>query len=140
VLSGRTASAAGGFVGRYHNQVSVIPKQRQDVFVGGLTPRHAWSFHPPLWPSRQRNTMTTGLHGPLQPMIPLDTFERVLPLDILPTPLLRALLVGDVQMAEALGCLELEEEDLALCTFLCPSKIDYGVLLRSALTEIGEHA
>jgi Na+-transporting NADH:ubiquinone oxidoreductase subunit A len=69
-------------------------------------------------------------------MIPIDTFERVLPLDILPTPLFRALLAGDIDTAAALGCLELEEEDLALCSRVCPSAIDYGGLLRSALTQL----
>jgi Na+-transporting NADH:ubiquinone oxidoreductase subunit A len=59
-----------------------------------------------------------------------------MPLDILPTQLLRALLVGDTDMAQALGCLELVEEDLALCSFVCPSKLNYGPLLREALEHI----
>ena len=59
-----------------------------------------------------------------------------MPLDVLPTPLLRALLAGDVETAEALGCLELEEEDLALCSVVCPSKNDYGRLLRAALRQL----
>ena len=63
-----------------------------------------------------------------------------MPLDILPGPLLRALVVGDPEMAEALGCFELEEEDLALCSFLCPSKLDYGPLLRAMLDRIGKEA
>jgi Na+-transporting NADH:ubiquinone oxidoreductase subunit A len=73
-------------------------------------------------------------------MVPVDTFDRVMPLDLLATPLLRALLVGDVETAEALGCLELEEEDLALCTLLCPSRIEYGSLLRHTLGEIERRA
>ncbi len=59
-----------------------------------------------------------------------------MPLDILPTFLLRALMVDDIEEAEKLGCLELDEEDLALCTFSCPSKIDYGPVLRRNLTLI----
>jgi Na+-transporting NADH:ubiquinone oxidoreductase subunit A len=59
-----------------------------------------------------------------------------MPLDILPTPLLRALLVQDLETAQSLGCLELEEEDLALCSFVCPGKCDYGALLRSCLESI----
>ena len=69
-------------------------------------------------------------------MIPIGTFEHVMPLDILPTQLLRAIAVGDTETAQQLGCLELEEEDLALCSFVCPSKYDYGPLLRQALTRI----
>ncbi|MCA9320529.1 MAG: NADH:ubiquinone reductase (Na(+)-transporting) subunit A, partial [Planctomycetes bacterium] len=61
---------------------------------------------------------------------------RVMPLDVLATFLLRALIVGDTDQAQALGCLELDEEDLALCSFVCPGKYDYGPLLRRALTQI----
>ena len=57
-------------------------------------------------------------------------------MDILPTFLLRALSVGDLERAEALGVLELEEEDLALCTVVCPGKEDWGVALRRNLTTI----
>jgi Na+-transporting NADH:ubiquinone oxidoreductase subunit A len=54
-------------------------------------------------------------------MVPIGTYERVMPLDVLPTQLLRALLVKDTDTAQQLGCLELAEEDLALCTFVCPA-------------------
>ena len=69
-------------------------------------------------------------------MVPVETYERVMPLDILPTQLLRALIVNDTDQAQALGCLELDEEDLALCTFVCPGKYDYGSILRDNLTTI----
>ena len=65
-------------------------------------------------------------------------FERVMPLDILPTQLLRALLIGDTEMAQALGALELTEEDLALCSFVCPSKQNYGLALRETLNRIAK--
>jgi len=73
-------------------------------------------------------------------MVAFGGFERVMPLDILPTQMLRALLVGDVDMAQALGCLELDEEDLSLCMFVCPSKLEYGTMLRAALKRIEEEA
>ena len=69
-------------------------------------------------------------------MVPIGTYERVVPLDVLPTQLLRALLVRDTDSAQALGCLELDEEDLALCSFVCPSKYDYGPALRENLEQI----
>ena len=69
-------------------------------------------------------------------MVPSGMYERVMPLDILPTYLLRALLVGDTAQAQALGCLELDEEDLALCSYVCTGKHDYGPLLRSCLAQI----
>jgi Na+-transporting NADH:ubiquinone oxidoreductase subunit A len=65
-------------------------------------------------------------------------YESVMPLDILPTQLLRAIIVGDTEQAEALGCLELDEEDLALCAFVCPGKYEYGPLLRECLRRIEE--
>ena len=69
-------------------------------------------------------------------MVPIGMYERVMPMDIMPTFLLRALLVNDIEGAQQLGCLELDEEDLALCTFVCPSKAEYGPLLRGVLTSI----
>ena len=69
-------------------------------------------------------------------MVPIGVYEDVMPLDILPTFLLRALIVGDTDQAQALGCLELDEEDLALCTFVCPSKYEYGPILRANLERI----
>jgi Na+-transporting NADH:ubiquinone oxidoreductase subunit A len=69
-------------------------------------------------------------------MVPIGAYERVMPLDILPTFLLRALITGDIEHAEALGALELEEDDLALCTLVCPGKIEYGPLLRSMLEKL----
>ena len=88
-----------------------------------------------LSPKRLFN-MTTTTNGSDRAMVPIGNYERVMPLDILPTLLLRDLLVGDTDGAISLGCLELDEEDLALCTFVCPGKYDYGVALRNALTTI----
>ena len=69
-------------------------------------------------------------------MVPVGTYERVMPLDILPTQLLRALITEDTDQAQALGCLELGEEDLALCTYVCPGKYQYDSILRKNLTKI----
>ena len=69
-------------------------------------------------------------------MVPIGMYEQVMPLDILSTFLLRALIAGDTGQAQALGCLELDEEDLGLCTFVCPGKYDYGAILRENLTRI----
>ena len=68
--------------------------------------------------------------------MPVDAFERIIPLDILPVPLLRALLIRNTDQAQALGCLELDAEDLALCSFVCPGKNDYGNVLRINLEQI----
>ena len=69
-------------------------------------------------------------------MVPIGTYEKIMPLDILPSFLLRSLIVKDIEEAEKLGCLELDEEDLGLCTFVCPGKYEYGPILRTNLTII----
>ena len=69
-------------------------------------------------------------------MVPLGTYEKVMPLDLMPTQLMRALICHDTDQAQMLGALELEEEDVALCTFVCPGKYDFGTLLRENLTTI----
>ena len=79
---------------------------------------------------------TTSTNGETRAIIPSGNYERVMPLDIMPLFLFRALAVNDVEEAESLGCLELDEEDVALCTFVSPSKIDYGPLLRRNLTTL----
>ena len=80
--------------------------------------------------------LTTSQNGSPRAMVSTGSFERVMPLDILATPLLKALLVTDTDSARNLGCLELDEEDLALCSFVCNGKYEYGPYLRESLTEI----
>jgi Na+-transporting NADH:ubiquinone oxidoreductase subunit A len=88
-----------------------------------------------LFPGRKFD-FTTSAHGERRAIVPVEAYEKVMPLDIMPTFLLKALAVDDIEEAENLGCLELDEEDLALCTFVCPSKIDHGPELRRNLTII----
>ena len=80
--------------------------------------------------------LTTSTNGGERAMVPIGGYERVMPLDLMPTFLLRALVIGDVVRAQTLGCLELDEEDLALCTFVCPGKTEYGPLLRKVLDQV----
>ena len=80
--------------------------------------------------------MTTNKFGSPRAIVPVGVFEEVMPLDILPTQLLRYLIVGDTDMAQALGALELDEEDLSLCTFVDPGKHDFGPVLRRNLSQI----
>lgn len=140
VLSGRRALGALAYLGRYHLQVSVLPDGEPREFLGWLSPgldkfSAGRSFLSSLFSGR-RFALTTSQHGSPRAMVPIGSFERVMPLDLLPTLLLKALLVRDTEVAQALGCLELEEEDLALCSFVCCSKYDYGEALRECLTVI----
>jgi Na+-transporting NADH:ubiquinone oxidoreductase subunit A len=142
VLSGRTAAPPVNFLGRYHNQISVLPEGRQREFFGwalpGLKKFSTTRSFASFWLGSDRKPMefNTSTGGSKRAMVPIGVYEKVMPLDILPTQLLRSLIVGDTEQAQELGCLELDEEDLALCTFVCPSKYDYGPLLRETLTTI----
>jgi Na+-transporting NADH:ubiquinone oxidoreductase subunit A len=86
--------------------------------------------------SSARYDFTTTTNGAHRAMVPIGLFEKVMPLDIMPTFLLRSLLMDDLERAEALGCLELDEEDLALCAFVSPGKENYDVALRRNLLEV----
>jgi Na+-transporting NADH:ubiquinone oxidoreductase subunit A len=145
VLDGRTAAGGiAGFLGRYHLQVSALPEGREREFLGWIAPgRDKFSLTGVVlgaFGGRRALPLTTTTNGSPRAMVPIGTYERVMPLDLLPTFLLRALLTGDDEQAEALGCLELDEEDLALCTYVCPGKHEYGPLLRGALDRIEREA
>ena len=141
VLSGRRAAGWACFLGRYHQQVSVLREGRERELFGWISPGvNRYSATNMFLSSLRRGAklfnFTTSQHGSPRAMVPIGTYERVVPLDILPTQLLRALLVRDTDAAQTLGCLELDEEDLALCSFVCPSKYDYGPALRESLEQI----
>jgi len=141
VLSGRRAVGPDAYLGRHHTQVSVFPEAASRRFLGWLAPGgDRYSSHRAFLSSLRRPrgpfSIDTGLGGAPRALVPIGNFEKVMPLDLLPTLLLRHLLVRDTETARRLGCLELEEEDLALCSFVCPSKFDYGPLLRHALMSI----
>ena len=140
VLGGRTAAGAVAYLGRYHNQVSVLLEGNDREFMHYLKPGSNKHSVLPIYLSRfspqRRFDYTTTTHGSERAMVPVGTYEEVMPMDILPTQLLRSLIVGDTQMAQRLGCLELDEEDLALCSYVCPGKYEYGPILRDNLDRI----
>ena len=140
VFSGRKAQSPVAFLGRYHLQVTVLPEDHERRLFGYLTPGlHDHSVFPiylSKWLGERDIRFTTNTNGSQRAMVPIGTYERVMPLDILPTQLLRALLVGDLDSAIGLGCLELDEDDVALCTYACPAKYEYGPVLRAVLDTI----
>ncbi|GGW92113.1 Na(+)-translocating NADH-quinone reductase subunit A [Alteromonas halophila] len=140
VLNGTTAQGVHGFLGRFHTQVSLIKEGREKKLFGWITPgsdKHsvtrAYLGH---LSGGKKFDMTTTTNGSERSMVPIGNYERVMPLDVIPTLLLRDLISGDTDSAQALGCLELDEEDLALCTYVCPGKYNYGPILRDCLTTI----
>lgn len=140
VLSGRTAHGVENYLGRYHLQLSVLLEGRERVLLGYLSPgteKHSalGIYLSSLFKGR-KFALNTSTNGSPRAMVPVGSYERVMPLDILPTQLLRALIVGDIEVVQSLGGLELDEEDLALCTYVCPGKYEYGPILRDNLTRI----
>ena len=140
VLSGTNAHGPYAFLGRYHNQITVLKEGRDrgmleylwagkdkhsvlNTFLSALSPGKLFSF-------------TTTTNGSPRAMVPVGSYEKVVPLDVLPTQLLRSLIIGDTQTAQELGCLELDEDDVALCTYVCPGKYEYGPILRDNLDRI----
>jgi Na+-transporting NADH:ubiquinone oxidoreductase subunit A len=139
VLSGRKASGEFAFLGRYHDQVSVIQegRERQPLHYLrlGLEKHSAIPAFASSLTKRLFN-MTSSTNGSERAMVPVGGYERVTALDILPIQLLRSLIVGDTEMAQNLGCLELDEDDVGLYTYVCVGKYEYGGILRDNLTMI----
>jgi Na+-transporting NADH:ubiquinone oxidoreductase subunit A len=140
ILDGRQAKGFHQFVGRYHNQISALHEgSGRSFFSWALPGGDRFSLKPVFTSALDRArkfAMNTALWGGERAIFPLDSYEKVMPLDIIPLALLKSLAIGDTENARNLGCLELIEEDLALCTFVCPGKNNFGPMLRDVLTEI----
>ena len=139
VLSGRKASGEFAFLGRYHSQVSVIREGRERDFLHYL--RAGFDKHSalPIFVSslsKKLFNMTSSTNGSERAMVPVGGYEDVTALDIMPVQLLRSLIVGDTEMAQKLGCLELDEDDVGLYSYVCVGKHEYGPILRDNLTRI----
>ncbi|MGB0603751.1 MAG: Na(+)-translocating NADH-quinone reductase subunit A [Candidatus Latescibacterota bacterium] len=140
VLSGRAAAGPFDFLGRYHLQVSVLAEGREREFLGWQKPgidkfsvKNVYASK--LFPGKLFN-FTTSTEGSDRALVPISSYEGVMPLDVVPTFLLRSLITGDTEQAQLLGALELDEEDLGLCSFVCPGKHEFGPLLRKNLEQI----
>lgn len=146
VLSGRQSIEPVDYLGRYHNQVTILLEGGQREFLGWMMPgtdkfsirrifASAWSR---VGGDEQRFAFSTSTEGSPRAIVPIGMYEDVMPLDIIATPLLKSLITKDTEAAQQLGALELDEEDLALCTYVCPGKHDFGPMLRENLNTI-EH-
>ncbi len=140
VLSGHLAAGPFGFLGRYARQVTLIKEDHDKMLFGWITPQFGkYAVQPVLAAAARwgkKFPLTSNLNGGRRAMVPIGTFEQLMPQDYLPTQLLRALIVMDTDSAQELGALELDEEDLALCAFACPAKYEYGEALRDSLLKI----
>ncbi|MDD1605585.1 MAG: Na(+)-translocating NADH-quinone reductase subunit A [Methylococcaceae bacterium] len=142
VLYGHTASDWSAYLGCYDLQVSALQEGREREFFGWIVAgKNKYSAlnvytssvdkkHNRLFP------LTTDKNGSNRAIVPVGIYETVMPMDILPTPLLKALIVGDSDQAQLLGCLELDDEDMSLFTFVDPGKHDFAPVLRANLIKI----
>ena len=140
VLDGRKAQGQSDFLSCFDNQITVLAESVPPRVLGWLRPlpaafsvSRAVSFN--LF-RRIQPVFSCLVQGSPRALVPLGLYEQVFPLQLLPTQLLRALLVTDTEAAQQLGCLELDEEDLALCSYVCPSKYEFGDMLRTTLQRI----
>ncbi|MBS9777958.1 MAG: Na(+)-translocating NADH-quinone reductase subunit A [Gammaproteobacteria bacterium] len=139
ILSGAFVQEGTGFLGKYALQVSLLKEGYKKEFIGWLRPGSNKFTATRTYLggiTKKIQDLTTSSGGSPRSMVPIGVYEKVMPLDILPTLLLKALIVKDTDTAQQLGVLELDEEDLALCTFVCPSKYEYGAILRENLEKI----
>ncbi len=140
IVSGRQSTPTKNYLGRFHSQISVLEEGNKREFLGWQMPGFdkftTTRVYAGSWLKNKLFPLTTSTGGSKRAMVPIGSYEDVMPLDILPTQLLRSLIVGDTEEAQLLGALELAEDDLALCTFVCPGKYEYGSILRKNLTTI----
>lgn len=141
VLSGEKIEA-DGYLGYYHNMITVIPEGNYSEFLGWITPDlNKYSFHKAfgllsfLRPNKEF-VLDTNLHGEERPFVQTGAMEKVLPMDIYPVVLLKAILANDYDAMEALGIYEVAEEDFALCEFIDVSKNDVQAMIREGIDLI----
>ncbi len=140
VLSGRKVAGNTNYLGRFHNQISALTEGRErpafHFFTAGANRFSKLPIYISQFFGGKKYNFTTSSNGSPRAMVPIGVYEEVMPQDYLPTQLLRALIVEDIVSAVDLGVLELDEEDLALCTFVSPGKYEFGDILRDNLTRI----
>ena len=141
LLAGATANPGEekGFLGRFAQQVSIVDDTPEREFINWMKPIGSrWSMSGTYLAKFVKKSFTTDtdLNGGERAIVPIGSYEKVMPFDIMPTQLIKALASNDVTMAEKLGVLEIVEEDIALCQYVCPSKVDITDMLRTMLTLI----
>lgn len=136
VLTGKSMGAAG-FLRYYDSQVTAIPEVNQRRLLGWLTPgfdRFSLTrTYASAFTSREAFSFDTDINGGERAIVLNHIYDQYNALDILTYFLIKAVVGGDIEEAERLGLLECDEEDFALATFACPSKVDVGGLIQSCL-------
>ncbi len=142
VLCGHICEGPLAYLSSFSNQLTVIREANQDdrEFLNWLRPEiKKHSSLRMFFASAIKNykyNLTSALNGGFRAIVPVGIYEDIFPMDLMITQLLKAIVTDDTELAQSLGVLELDEEDLALCTYSCPSKYDYGLILRKILEKI----
>ncbi len=137
-----TNIGADGHLGFYDQQLTILPEGNHHEFIGWITPganklsmHRAWGLFSFLTPYKEFK-LDTNTHGEPRAFVETGVFEKVVPMDILPTHLIKSILAEDIDEMEALGIYEVIEEDLALCEFVDVSKHNVQEILREGLDLI----
>jgi Na+-transporting NADH:ubiquinone oxidoreductase subunit A len=141
VLNGRQIDGEKGYVGFFDSQVTVIPEGNQYEFFGWMKPGFnkkslSRSFASTWLLPNKHFDLDTNIHGGERAFVMTGEYEKVLPMDIYPVQLLKSILANDIDKMERLGIYELDEEDLALCEFVCTSKTPVTKILRDGLKSM----
>ncbi len=136
VLTGQKVDR-NGFLGRYDNMITVIPEGNYYEFMAWAGPglkKYSTSrtFFSWLFPKKEW-VIDTNMHGGVRPFVLTGRMDSVLPMEIMPEFLLKAIIANDIDKMEALGIYEVVEEDLALCEFVCASKVEIQELISQGL-------
>lgn len=129
-----------GYIGFYHNLISAIPEGNYYEFIGWAMPRlgkfsASRSYGSFLTPNKKYD-LDTNINGGERAFVLNGIYDKITPIDIYPVYLIKAIMAGDIDKMEQLGIYEVIEEDLALCEFICPSKIEWQTILRQGINQL----
>lgn len=136
VLTGRKTDREG-YVGYYDDMITVIPEVAGKRFFSWVMPGFDapsfWRTFFSRWLPRRERVMNTDLNGEPRAFVATGEYEKVMPMDILPMHLAKAILIEDIELMEQLGIYEVAPEDFALCSYICPSKTEFGDIIERGM-------
>ncbi|MDC0443246.1 NADH:ubiquinone reductase (Na(+)-transporting) subunit A [Gammaproteobacteria bacterium] len=142
VLNGHTGESVMNYLGAFDNQVSVLPDESNDILFNWAMPGAKLHSKLPAfissWIKPKEFNFNVSMNGGNRAIVPISSYQEIMPLNILTTQLLKCLVTLDIELGEKLGVLELAPEDLALASYVCPSKYDYQSILNSNLEKMYE--
>ena len=140
LIYGHASEGIMNYLGFYDSTISAIPDEANDIFLNWLMPGSNLHSKLNVFSSSllkpNKFTFNVSLNGGDRAIVPVGSYDEILPMDILVPQLLKALVVGDIEQAVELGMLELAPEDLALASYICPSKYDYCSILANNLNNL----